>query len=98
MPIDATGLVQDLEDRYNRLRLECQLAVDKAESVSESELIRRALSKEKGTSAAKGFFGGAVRYAFRPCMLACFWHVAGQLCAWLSTNHLKHATSCSKPT
>ena len=52
---------QELEDRYNRLRLEFQLAVDKAEAVTESELVRRALSKEKGTSLAKGFFGAAAK-------------------------------------
>lgn len=53
--------MQELEDRYNRLRLECQLAVDKAESVTEAELIRRALSKEKGTSLTKGFFGAVAK-------------------------------------
>lgn len=56
-------VLQELEERYNRLRLEFQLAVDKAESVTEPELVRRALSKEKGTAQAKGFFGAAAKYA-----------------------------------
>lgn len=57
-------LLQELEERYNRLRLECQLAVDKAEDVTEAELVRRVLSKEKRNALSKGFFGAAPnRYA-----------------------------------
>ena len=57
-------LLQDLEDRYNRLRLEVQLAADKGEAAGEAELIRRAMAKEKTANPVKGFFG-ASRYLFR---------------------------------
>ena len=50
---------QELEDRYNRLRLEVQLAADKGEAASEGELVRRAMAKEKTTLPVKGFFGAA---------------------------------------
>ena len=59
-------LLQELEERYNRLRLEFQLAVDKAEAVPEAELVRRALSKEKGNALTKGFFGATNRCACHP--------------------------------
>ena len=61
-------VLQELEERYNRLRLEFQLAVDKAEIVTEPELVRRALSKDKGTTQAKGFFGAAAKYAM--CLIS----------------------------
>ena len=51
--------LQDLEDRYNRLRLEVQLAADKGEAAGESELIRRAMAKEKSANPVKGFFGAS---------------------------------------
>ena len=54
-------LLQELEERYTRLRQEFHLAVDKAEAVTEAELVRRALSKEKGTALSKGFLGAANR-------------------------------------
>ena len=51
--------LQELEDRYNRLRLEVQLAADKGEAASEAELVRRAMAKEKTVNAVKGFFGSS---------------------------------------
>jgi len=51
-----------LEERYNRLRLEVQLAADKAEAASEAELVRRAMAKEKTMPPVKGFFGAAAKY------------------------------------
>ena len=48
-----------MEERYNRLRLEVQLAADKAEAVSEAELVRRTMAKEKTIPPVKGFFGAA---------------------------------------
>ena len=51
--------LQDLEDRYNRLRLEVQLAADKGEAASEAELVRRAMAKEKTVNPVKGFFGSS---------------------------------------
>lgn len=50
---------QELEERYNRLRLEVQLAADRDEAASEHELVRRTMAKEKSLLPAKGFFGAA---------------------------------------
>ena len=61
---------QDLEDRYNRLRLEVQLAADKGEAVSEAELVRRTMAKEKTALTGKGFFG-APRYASQTVIRGC---------------------------
>ena len=49
-------VVQELEDRYNRLRLEVQLAADKGDAASEADLVRRAMAKEKSAPPVKGFF------------------------------------------
>ena len=60
MRVDLACLpCQELEDRYNRLRLEVQLAADKGEAASETELVRRAMAKEKTALPVKGFFGAA---------------------------------------
>ena len=66
----ACWVQQDLEDRYNRLRLEVQLAADKGEAVSEAELVRRTMAKEKTALTGKGFFG-APRYASQTVMRGC---------------------------
>ena len=58
-PDSGHGASQDLEDRYNRLRLEVQLAADKGEAASEADLVRRAMAKEKAAPPVKGFFGTA---------------------------------------
>ncbi|KAA6428433.1 MAG: hypothetical protein FRX49_01309, partial [Trebouxia sp. A1-2] len=59
------GKRKDLEERYNRLRLEVQLAADKAEAASEAELVRRAMAKEKAMAPVKGFFGAAAKGGLR---------------------------------
>ena len=60
-----------MEERYNRLRLEVQLAADKAESASEAELVRRAMAKEKTLPPVKGFFGAAAKCVFScDCLFA----------------------------
>ncbi|DBA76305.1 TPA: hypothetical protein ACH3X1_010019 [Trebouxia sp. C0004] len=59
------GKRKDLEERYNRLRLEVQLAADKAEAASEAELVRRAMAKEKTLLPVKGFFGAAAKGGLR---------------------------------
>lgn len=59
---------QELEDRYNRLRLEVQLAADRGEAASEAELVRRTMAKEKTAIAGKGFFGAA-----RCACVVCLW-------------------------
>ena len=51
--------LQEPEDRYNRLRLEVQLAADKGEVAGEAELVRRAMAKEKTVNPVKGFFGSS---------------------------------------
>ncbi len=58
---------QELEERYNRLRLEVQLAADRGEAASEQDLVRRTMAKEKSALPVKGFFGAA-RYC---CRTAC---------------------------
>lgn len=61
---------QELEDRYNRLRLEVQLAADRGEAASEAELVRRTMAKEKTALTGKGFFG-APRYASETVVKGC---------------------------
>lgn len=62
-------VVQELEDRYNRLRLEVQLAADKGEAASEADLIRRAMAKEKSAPPVKGFFA---KYVSCICVCALY--------------------------
>lgn len=48
-------VVQDLEQRYNKLRVEVQMAQDADEPVTLDEVVRRVMRKEK--QAAAGFPG-----------------------------------------
>ncbi len=70
-----------MEERYNRLRLEVQLAADKAEAASEAELVRRAMAKEKAMPPVKGFFGAAAK-----CVSSCICPFAVSLGAGLGSN------------
>lgn len=49
--------VQELEDRYNRLRLETQMAADKGEQVRPAELIHRVLRAEEPRKGGLDKFG-----------------------------------------
>ncbi len=44
--------VQDLEQRYNKLRVEVQMAQDADEAVTLDEVVRRVMRKEKQAAAA----------------------------------------------
>lgn len=49
----SVGLcVQDLEQRYNKLRVEVQMAQDADEAVTLDEVVRRVMRKEKQAAAA----------------------------------------------
>lgn len=49
----SVGLcVQDLEQRYNKLRVEVQMAQDADEAVTLDEVVRRVMRKEKQATAA----------------------------------------------
>ena len=76
--------VQDLEQRYNKLRVEVQMAQDADEAVTLDEVVRRVMRKEKqaaaafpGTRASKSASKPApaipgVCYSFLSvCMIAC---------------------------
>ena len=49
---DGGSLLQDLEQRYSKLRVEVQMAQDAGEAVSLEEVIRRVMRKERQAAAA----------------------------------------------
>lgn len=73
--------MKDLEDRYNRLRLEVQLAADKAEAATQADLVRRAMAKEKNMPPVKGFFGAAAK-----CVSSCICPFCCVTCGWSCFN------------
>lgn len=87
----AWWVQQDLEDRYNRLRLEVQLAADRGEAASEAELVRRTMAKEKTAHTGKGFFGAA-RYASGTAVKGCL--VLVECMIWPVFEHITHPPFC----
>ena len=48
--VSKDAVLQDLEQRYNKLRVEVQMAQDADEAVTMDEAVRRVMRKEKQTA------------------------------------------------
>jgi hypothetical protein len=60
-PQSGVATVQELEQRYNRFRVEVQVALDAGEAVSYQDLARRLARKDKQAAAAAFIAAPAAR-------------------------------------